>query len=285
MKSPRAIAMLVASAILGLVAATMAVTWLQQRAVAADKVVVAAVDIQLGSRLDAQMLRVANWPAGSVPSGAVSDPGELQGRVLRSSLIAGEPVLMSKLAPVGAQGGLSAVIAPGHRAITVRVNDVIGVAGFALPGNYVDILVSTEAGQGETASRQISKIVLQHILVLAVAQQAARDETKPRVVNAVTLEVTPEQAEMLDLARSIGTLSLVLRNQMDRTQVALPGVMRPQLLATGAQAEEVPVAASPAATAPKPRARLVAPRHRAPAAARGACVDVIKNGISTRECF
>ena len=289
MKSPRAIAMLVASAILGLVAATMAVTWLQQRAVAADKVVVAAVDIQLGSRLDGQMLRVANWPAGSVPTGAVTDPAVLQGRVLRSSLLAGEPVLESKLAPVGAQGGLSAVIAPGHRAITVRVNDVIGVAGFALPGNYVDILVSTEAGQNANESRQISKIVLQHILVLAVAQQAARDETKPRVVNAVTLEVTPEQAEMIDLARSIGTLSLVLRNQMDHTEVTIPGVMRAQLLAASAQGMATPaVETEPApapAAAPRPPIRHRTVRRAAAPSARGGCVDVIKNGISTRECF
>lgn len=293
MKSPRAVAMLVASGILGLVAATMAATWLQQRAVAADKVVVAAVDIQLGSRLDAQMLRVAQWPAGSVPPGAFTDPRALQDRVVRTSLLPGEPVLQSKLAPVGTQGGLSAVIAPGARAITVRVNDVIGVAGFALPGNYVDILVSTQADGAGSEQRQISKIVLQHILVLAVAQEASRDETRPRVVNAVTLEVTPEQAEKLDLARSIGTLSLVLRNQMDRTEVALPGVMKPQLLeGRGIQVAEFVPAAS-AAASPRPVVRRK-PRHpvsrlRASAAeARGngtTCVDVVKNGVSTRECF
>ena len=100
-------------------------------------------------------------------------------------------MIESKLAPVGTKGGLSAVIADGSRAITVRVNDVVGVAGFALPGNYVDVIVNTQEQQGKTDGQSISKIVLEHILVLAVAQQVSRDDTAPKVVNAVTLEVTP----------------------------------------------------------------------------------------------
>jgi pilus assembly protein CpaB len=124
------------------------------------------------------------------------------------------------------------VIPEGKRAMTVRVNDVIGVAGFALPGNYVDIVVNTQLeADGGRGDKQISKIVLEHILVLAVAQEASRDETKPRVVNAVTLELTPEQAEKLDLARSVGTLSLVLRNQIDKDGVDTRGIMKRQLLA------------------------------------------------------
>ena len=135
---------------------------------------------------------------------------------MRTSLARGEPVIESKLAPVGTKGGLSAVIADGSRAITVRVNDVVGVAGFALPGNYVDVIVNTQEQQGKTDGQSISKIVLEHILVLAVAQQVSRDDTAPKVVNAVTLEVTPDQAERLDLARSVGTLSLVLRKRSTR---------------------------------------------------------------------
>jgi pilus assembly protein CpaB len=115
--------------------------------------------------------------------------------------------------------------------MTVRVNDVIGVAGFALPGNHVDIVVNTQLDGDGRGDRQISKIVLEHILVLAVAQEASRDETKPRVVNAVTLELTPEQAEKLDLARSVGTLSLVLRNQIDKDGAETRGIMKQQLLA------------------------------------------------------
>ena len=117
--------------------------------------------------------------------------------------------------------------------MTVRVNDVIGVAGFALPGNYVDIMVNTSeegAGSAQNKDKSVSKIVLEHILVLAVAQEAGRDETKPKVVSAVTLEVTPEQAELLDLARSVGTLSLVLRNQVDPQAVATLGATKDKLL-------------------------------------------------------
>jgi pilus assembly protein CpaB len=151
---------------------------------------------------------------------------------LRATLQQGEPVLESKLAPVGTQGGLSAVISEGKRAITVRVNDVIGVAGFALPGNYVDILVNTvdENARSQGPEKTISKIVLERILVLAIAQEVSRDETKPKVVNAVTLEVTPEEAEKIDLARSVGSLSLVLRNQIDIAPAQTEGVTKQQLL-------------------------------------------------------
>jgi pilus assembly protein CpaB len=233
MRNPKAIAMLVLSVVIGLGATIVAAGWIaQQGQVASSKIVVAAGDIQLGSRLSAQMLTTVDWPSGSIPPGAVTKAEALEDRVVKTSVLRGEPILEAKLAPLGTKGGLSAVIPEGKRAMTVRVNDVIGVAGFALPGNYVDIVVNTQLdsdrGRGD---KQISKIVLEHILVLAVAQEASRDETKPRVVNAVTLEVTPEQAEKLDLARSVGTLSLVLRNQVDKDGADTRGIMKRQLLA------------------------------------------------------
>ena len=128
------------------------------------------------------------------------------------------------------------MIAEGKRAITVRVNDVVGVAGFALPGNKVDILVNTK----DESDKPISKIVLEQILVLAVDQGLGRDETKAKVVTAVTLEVTPEQAEKLDLARSIGTLSLVLRNQIDKSLGTTDGVRTRDLLKLGAETRTAP---------------------------------------------
>lgn len=284
MKNPRAVAMLVISAILGLLAAMMAANWLQHKSVSGDKIVVAATDIQLGTKLTGPMLALAEWPAGSIPPGAFTDIKQLEDRVVKSTVLRGEPLVQAKLAPVGTQGGLSAVISPGHRAITVRVNDVIGVAGFALPGNYVDILVSTEDGAGNNRdAKQISKIVLQHILVLAVAQQASRDETKPQVVKAVTLEVTPEQAEKVDLARSIGTLSLVLRNQMDDSHANVAGVMRPQLLNGSTMPEPTFKLTSEVKTVHHVVRRTVE-HHRAEAPQR-TCVDVIKNGMSTTQCF
>ena len=233
MKNPRALMMIGVSVLIGGAAVVMAARWVSQQAsVASSKVVVAATDIQLGNRINPEMLTLADWPSGSIPPGASHDPKELDTRVLKTSVLRGEPVLESKLAPLGTKGGLSAVVAEGKRAMTVRVNDVIGVAGFALPGNYVDILVSTEAdkARGGTEDKKISKIVLEHILVLAVAQEAGRDETKPKVVSAVTLELTPEETEKLDLARSIGQLSLVLRNQVDQTPVDTEGAMKVSLL-------------------------------------------------------
>ena len=273
MRNPKAIAMLVLSVVIGLAATVVAAGWIaQQGQVAASKIVVAAADIELGSRLNSHMLKTVDWPSGSIPPGATAEAAPLQDRVVKTSVLRGEPILEAKLAPVGTKGGLSAVIPEGKRAMTVRVNDVIGVAGFALPGNYVDIVVNTqfEAGGagGTRGDRQISKIVLEHILVLAVAQEANRDETKPRVVNAVTLEVTPGQAEKLDLARSVGTLSLVLRNQVDKDGVDTRGIMKRQLLA-----------GDPARDEPRPQAARKSPAKKKPqpvAAADKRSIEMIK---------
>lgn len=227
MKNSRAVMMLVVAMVAGLAAVVFASHWLVQTSTSAvTSVAVAATDLNLGEPLGANQIHMVSWPSGSVPTGAFTDTKALEGRVVRTSLARGEPVIESKLAPIGTKGGLSAVIAEGSRAITVRVNDVVGVAGFALPGNYVDVIVNTQEQQGKTDGQSISKIVLEHILVLAVAQQVSRDDTAPKVVNAVTLEVTPEQAERLDLARSVGTLSLVLRNQIDKQTLNTDGATK-----------------------------------------------------------
>src|SRR4051812_13777664 len=164
MKNMRAVVMLIISVVLGLAVTALAVAWVSQKAsIASNKVVVAAMDIELGTRLNPQMLRVVDWPSGSVPPGAFDDLKNMQDRVVRTSIQRGEAVLAAKLAPLGTQGGLSAVIAEGKRAMTVRVNDVVGVAGFALPGNYVDVMVNTQqdnrVGKGNEEKDQISKTV------------------------------------------------------------------------------------------------------------------------------
>ena len=273
MRNPKAVVMLVLSVVIGLGATIVAAGWISQRAnVASTKVVVAAADIQLGSRLSPQMLKTVDWPAGSIPAGAITKADALENRVAKTSILSGEAILEAKLAPVGTKGGLSAVIPEGKRAMTVRVNDVVGVAGFALPGNYVDIVVNTqiEGGGSGRGDRQISKIVLESILVLAVAQEANRDETKPRVVNAVTLELTPEQAEKLDLARSVGTLSLVLRNQIDKDGVETRGIMKPQLLAGDKLQPE------PEKKTPKPVRKIVVKNAPAPLANVAATKDTVE---------
>lgn len=233
MKNTRTWIMLGVAVVCGLLAVVLAAQWLtNQSSRGIARIAVAASDISLGQRLTPDLVKLVDWPSSSMPPGAHKDIAALDGRVLRTSLLRGEAIIDTKLAPLGTTGGLSAVIGEGRRAMTVRVNDVIGVAGFALPGNYVDILVNTQRDNDNNSARdkQISKIVLERILVLAVAQDVGRDETKPRVVNAVTLEVTPEQAEKLDLARSVGSLSLVLRNQLDPQAASTEGAMKSSLL-------------------------------------------------------
>ncbi|MBO3051114.1 Flp pilus assembly protein CpaB [Burkholderia pseudomallei] len=281
MKDSRAFTMLAIAILAGLAAVAFASRWLVQTSSSAvTPVAVAATDVSLGEPLGPNQLRIVNWPTASVPPGAFTDLKPLEGRVVRTSLARGEPVLGTKLAPVGTKGGLSAVIAPGHRAITVRVNDVVGVAGFALPGNYVDVIVNTQEQSKADPQQSISKIVLEKILVLAVAQQVSRDDTAPKVVNAVTLEVSPEQAEKLDLARSVGTLSLVLRNQVDKDALSTGGATKNTLLGQPAAAP-APIAA-PAAQSRPVRTRVVA--HARAAAGRD-CVGVLSGMTGSVECF
>ncbi len=247
--------------IAGLMAVFLASQWLDAKSGSGmTKVAVASTDISLGHRLTPELVQLVDWPSRSVPPGSFQQLDGLDGRVLRTNMLRGEPVLQAKLAPVGTQGGLSAVIGDGKRAITVRVNDVIGVAGFALPGNYVDIIVNTQRESTEKTERDksISKIVLERILVLAVAQEVGRDDTKPRVVNAVTLEVTPNQAEKIDLARSVGTLSLVLRNQIDPLVADTAGATKTSLLdladapvTLAEQSKDSPSATPPASRNPR----------------------------------
>jgi len=326
MRTTRTWLMLSVALIAGLIAVLLASQWLDAKSGSGmTKVAVAATDISLGQRLTPEMVQLVDWPSRSLPPGAYQQIDHLEGRVLKTNLLRGEPVLLAKLAPQGTQGGLSAVIGEGKRAITVRVNDVIGVAGFALPGNYVDIIVNTQRESGDTAVRDktISKIVLERILVLAVAQEVGRDDTKSRVVNAVTLEVTPQQVEKIDLARSVGTLSLVLRNQIDprvadttgatknslleqvpepvklgeqRTNTPAPRVKRlPQTSPKNKHASSAVANAQPASTAPPTSAtNSASPPSSAKAASTASiaatstpqtCIGVINGLRNAQECY
>jgi pilus assembly protein CpaB len=280
MNNKRALLMMALAIVLGLAAVVMASRWLlRQSPTSANKIIVAAVDVNLGQRLTPEMLKPLDWPADNLPRGALRDASKLVGRVLKTSVLRDEPLSEAKLAPAGTLGGLSALITEGKRAITVRVNDVVGVAGFALPGNFVDIIVNTQSAAGGNENA-ISKIVLERILVLAVAQEVGRDETKPRVVNAVTLEVTPAQAENIDLARSVGTLSLVLRNQVDPRPGVTGGATKTSLLGMAPLRPEpvAPVVAVPVAVKPPPQLAQAAPRSRA-------CIGVIAGVQRTQECL
>ncbi|MGZ8341248.1 MAG: Flp pilus assembly protein CpaB [Telluria sp.] len=289
MKNKRAILMMAVAILFGIGAVVLASVWLaKQSSSSVQRVVVAVADVGRGQKLLPEMFKLEEITASNLPKDAFRDFTKLADRVLKSNILRGEVLSESKLAPSGTVGGLSALITEGKRAITVRVNDVIGVAGFALPGNYVDVIVHLERdpAEAERAVRgalHVSKIVLERILVLAVAQEVSRDDTKPRVVNAVTLEVTPGQAEHLDLARSVGTLSLALRNQIDPKSPATPGATKRTLLddlmpASAPVLARVEPPRQPAAP-PKPRViRVAAPVKRD-------CVSVISGGRSSQECF
>ncbi len=227
MRNIRPAVMLVLAIGMGMAAVAMAAVWLNSReSLLTTHVVVAKEDVQIGTRLQRHMLQVVDWPSTSPLKNPLTTVDEAVDRVVNMPLVKGEPVSVAKLAAKGETGGLSAVLREGRRAVTVKVNEIVGVAGFALPGNYVDVMVNTP----DSRNHLVSKIVIERIQVLAVAQDVATQESKPKVVNAVTLEVTPAQAEKIDLARSVGSLSLVLRSQVDMQSVTTAGARKNDLL-------------------------------------------------------
>lgn len=242
---------------LGAMAAFIAARWMSVDQTSVSRVVVVELPIEAGKVITADQIKTIDWPASVVPHNAFTRPASVAGRIARVSMIPGEPVLPGKLAPKNATGGLSSTIPEGKRAITVRVNEVIAVAGFALPGSYVDVLVSGK----DADSQPFSRTVLSRLKVLAVAQETTADPDKPKVVNAVTLELTPLESEKLDLARNIGVLSLVLRNEFDTGVINSEGVRLPDILnprSTRATTSSPDAQAAPAAktvAAPPRRSR------------------------------
>lgn len=193
-------------------------------------VVVAAADLSLGAELRREDLRVIAWPADAVPAGSFSKPDDVIGRGLIQSVTQNEAVLPAKLAPVGAGAGLPPVIPEGKRAVSVRVNDVIGVAGYVLPGNHVDVVATVSPTNDQ--DNITSKVVLTNVLVLASGTRIEQDaeDNKPVSVSVVTLLVDPLEAERLTLASTEGKIQLALRNPLDKTAPATPGVQSAVLL-------------------------------------------------------
>lgn len=186
-------------------------------------VVVAAVPVTYGTVLRAEHLKRVSWPADA-PQGSFSSVEALVGRALVVEAVPEEPILETRLAPIDSTGGLAAVIPRGKRAVSVRVNEIIGVAGFVLPRTRVDVLVSINP-QGDKA-KAASKLILQNVEVLAAGQKTERDEEgKPQTVNVITLVVDPKESEKLTLASHEGELQLALRNSLDLESVATPGAV------------------------------------------------------------
>lgn len=195
-------------------------------------VVVARGDIQTGSALTTRQLDVVEWPTEFLPKTSFRDKADLEGRVLRRSLAAGEPVLEPTLMPEGSQAGLVSVIEDKRRAVSVKVDPVIGVAGFVNPGARVDVLATLRRVD---LSNKIpySKVILQDIAVLAIDQQLEDSRSgKPELVSVVTLEVSPEDAEKLIYGAHEGRLQLALRSPADRELVKTASIGVADLLAT-----------------------------------------------------
>jgi pilus assembly protein CpaB len=193
-------------------------------------VVVAAADLALGSELRTEDLAIVNFPVGQAPEGVFANRADVIGRGVIVSIVKNEPILNAKLASKEAGSGLPPVIPSGMRAVSVRVNEVIGVAGYVLPGTHVDVVVTASpSSQPQDAT---SKVILSNVQVLAAGTRLEQDQDKgkPMQVTVVTLLVFPEQAERLALASTEGKIQLALRNPLDQGAPETPGVKPAGLL-------------------------------------------------------
>lgn len=214
-------------------------------------VLVAAVDVPLGETVDAEDVKSVRWPADAVPEGALGEPDEVIGRSALTALVRHELLLDGKLAPREAGTGLPPVIPPGMRAVSVRVNEVIGVAGYVLPGTRVDVLAT--ASPTDQREDTTTKVVLTNVAVLAAGTRLEKSEdAAPMQVSVVTLIVTPAEAERLTLASTEGKIQLALRNPLDLDSPQTPGVRPAVLLGTAAPAPPPPPQRSAARSRPAP---------------------------------
>jgi pilus assembly protein CpaB len=235
----RSLFMVLLSLLFGMGAAWAAKNWVDQRTRAANArgeeigVVVAAMEIPYGAAIEARHVKVITVPKGTPLGNHFAQISEIEGLVATQKALTGEVLLKERFTKRGAGSTLAALIRPDMRAVTVRVDDVVGVAGFLLPGNHVDIVAARKHDD-----RATTETILFDISVLAVDQTSNQDKNEPVVVRAVTLEMTPKQAEVLVRAREEGRIQLTLRNPTDE---ALPELV----------AEAVPV--------PPPAPRKAAP--------------------------
>ena len=201
---------------------------------AGTPVVVAATKIERGIAIQPQNLKVVNYPSSSVPDGTFTTIDQLTGekagqRVAMRSMVAGEPILKTQISNPGGHLNLSGIITPGMQAVTIRSNELSGVAGFVLPGDHVDVLMTRalpliEGKQPET----VTQILAQDVKVLGVDQSTDESADKPVISHVVTVEVTSSQAQSVTLAQVVGTVSLSLRHMTDPMRVARRGTVTSQ---------------------------------------------------------
>lgn len=242
MTNRRGILFLGLAAVLGIAAFLVAQRFAQDQgpstrveSVDTAPVVVARTDMAVATTLQPLQLDTVSWPKEHLPPGALTDVEAATGRVLRRPVAAGEPILEPALFEQGAEGGLAAVINPKHRAVSVKVDNVIGVAGFVKPGARVDVLATLRRLDRKNAI-PYSKVILQDVRVLAIDQKLeAVDHGDPEQVNVVTLEVSPEHAEQLIYAAHEGRLQLAMRTPGDEEVVETRSVSVADLLSNGSK--------------------------------------------------
>jgi len=243
-------------------------------------IVVAQVEIPIGSTINPNQVAVSPWPKESYPKDAISDPKVVAGRVALRDFTRGEPVVESKLVPLNKSTGLLSLKIPsGMRGFSVKVNEVVGVGGFIVPDSRVDVIVTTSSSQ--SSQEKISKIVLEDVRVLAVGQVIEQKENKPVTVNTVTLALIPEDAEKLALAGNDGLIQLVMRNFTDNAVVMTGGANKGRLLSSFRNAPLVSEASPAKGTKPR-RVSRKAPAS-APQVKRSYSVEVIKGNKRTDE--
>jgi pilus assembly protein CpaB len=249
MAKKRALVMVSLSLIMGVAAAWIAKNWIQAASerpeIEMASVIAADLGIPFGTKVERRHLKMLEMPAQYVPPGSFSSVDDVVDRVTVQPIVAGEILMQARFVDYDDGSTLAALVEKNMRAVTVRVDDVIGVAGFLLPGNRVDVLASRK----EQNRRATAETVLRDIKVLAVDQTAATEKNEPVIVRAVTLEVSPQQAEVLVKAREEGSIQLTLRNPLEEDeQVSEEKPVEPE-------AEPAPVAA------PAPR-RVAVPATR-----------------------
>src|SRR5580704_4875233 len=189
------------------------------------QVVVSSKPLPLGTRLQASDVRLVTWPAGQPVQGMFTRIDDVVNRAVITSMVVNEPLLEGKLAPREGGAGLSATIPDGMRAVSVSVNDVIGVAGFVVPGTMVDVLVTGASNNGN-----VTRTILEYVRVMAAGQKVEQDrEGKPQIVPVITLLVSPEDATALTMASTQGRIQLALRNTLDSKKVDPPPVLQAYL--------------------------------------------------------
>jgi len=227
------------------------------------QIVVAAETLDLGTRVAEPQLRMVPWPKAVALEGSFLNPEEVVGRGVIVPMIANEPVMESKLAPREAGAGLTTAIPEGMRAVAIKVNDVIGIAGFVLPGTRVDVIVTgsaDERGRNDTA-----KMILESIVVLAAGQNIEQGTNgEPQTVQVITLLVTPEGAEKLALASVDGRLQLALRHPLDLVLNDPPPVKRADLYTQAASSTPKPPVRRVSRPRPRPKPAVVPAKPRKP---------------------